>query len=166
MSFDLIADKGYLFLGSRLKRLAEQIQSDVNRVSERAGLTIPPGKTPLLEMLADHGPQSVTDLARSLGLSQPVTTRSVAELIELGLVRVDRADTDGRRRMVSLTSLGGRSINHARELVWPSVEAAVRQLCEELSGTFIEQIGEFEQALKKLSLAKRAASVDTSKTKG
>ncbi len=166
MSVDLIADRGYLFLGSRLKRLAEQIQADVNRVSERVGLVIPPGKTALLAILMDRGPQTVTALARSLGLSQPVTTRSIGQLVELDLVRVDRTDSDGRTRMISLTSSGEAAIERARELVWPSVEAAVRQIGEALSGSFLDQIGGFEKALAKQSLADRAASIGATQKKG
>ena len=65
ISKDLIAEGGYLFLGSRLKRLAERIQGEVSQVSQRAGVTIQPGQLPLLAILSEHGPQSVGELARA-----------------------------------------------------------------------------------------------------
>jgi hypothetical protein len=45
---DVIQCRQHLFLGSRLKRLAEQMQSDVSLVAQRAGLAIQPGQYPLL----------------------------------------------------------------------------------------------------------------------
>jgi DNA-binding MarR family transcriptional regulator len=105
---DLIADSGYLFLGSRLKRLAEQMQQDVNRVTQRAGVAVQPGQFPLLAILSERGPQTVGELARAVGLSQPVTTRNIGKLVNLDLVQVDRSDADGRSRIVSLTPVGER----------------------------------------------------------
>jgi hypothetical protein len=48
---DVIRDRPHLFLGSRLKRLAEQMQGDVMLVTQRAGITIQPGQYPLLAAL-------------------------------------------------------------------------------------------------------------------
>jgi DNA-binding MarR family transcriptional regulator/GNAT superfamily N-acetyltransferase len=156
---DLIADSGYLFLGSRLKRLAEQMQSDVCQVSQRAGLPIQPGQFPLLALLSQRGSQTVGDLARAMGQSQPVVTRNIGTLMTLELVRVDRSDTDGRSRVVSLTPSGERAIVRSRKTVWPQVEAAVRQVVEGLSGPLLEQIGQIERALNERSLSARAASM-------
>ena len=156
---DLIAENGYLFLGSRLKRLAEQMQGDVQHVSQRAGLAIPPGKYPLLAILSEQGSQTVGELARALGSSQPVTTRSIMKLVDLDLVQVDRSDADGRSRIVSLTAAGARAIDRSRATVWPHVEAAVRQVVEGLSGPLLDQIAEIERALAERPLADRAASI-------
>ncbi|WP_131196868.1 bifunctional helix-turn-helix transcriptional regulator/GNAT family N-acetyltransferase [Lichenihabitans psoromatis] len=156
---DYIAEHGYLFLGSRLKRLAEQMQEDVSRVSDRAGLAIPPGKYPLLAILADHGPQSIGDLAHGLGLSQPATTRAIGKLVTSAFVQVDRSRADGRSRIASLTDLGARTIDRSRALVWPQVEAAVRQVVAPLSGSLLDQIDAIERAMADRSLAERAASL-------
>jgi DNA-binding MarR family transcriptional regulator/ribosomal protein S18 acetylase RimI-like enzyme len=156
---DWIADSGYLFLGSRLKRLAEQMQSDVCQVSQRAGLAIQPGQFPLLALLHQGGSQTVGQLARVMGLSQPVITRNIGSLIALDLVRIDRSKTDGRSRIVSLTPQGEHAIVRSRETVWPHVEAAVREVVEGLSGPLLEQISQIERALDERSLAARAASI-------
>jgi DNA-binding MarR family transcriptional regulator/GNAT superfamily N-acetyltransferase len=156
---DLIADSGYLFLGSRLKRLAEQMQADVCEVSQRAGLAIQPGQFPLLALLSQRGSQTVGELARAMGQSQPVVTRNIGSLITLDLVRADQSRTDGRSRIVSLTPAGERAIARSRESVWPHVEAAVRQVVEGLTGPLLEQIAQIERALDERSLAARAASI-------
>jgi DNA-binding MarR family transcriptional regulator len=162
ISKDLIAEGGYLFLGSRLKRLAERIQGEVSQVSQRAGVTIQPGQLPLLAILSEHGPQSVGELARAMGSSQPVTTRNVSNLVALSLVRIGRSDDDGRNRIVSLTPTGERAIDRSRKIVWPHVEAAVRQVADGLSGTLLDQVAEIERALAERPLAQRAASIAAS----
>ena len=159
MTNDWIADSGYLFLGSRLKRLAEQMQEDVIQVSQQAGIAIPTGKFPLLALLSQQGAQTVGELARALGSSQPVTTRNVSKLIELDLVQVDRSTADGRNRIVSLTPSGERAIARSRETIWPQVEAAVRQVVEGRSGPLLDQIAAIEHALAERSLAERAATI-------
>ena len=157
MDDDFISGNGYLCLGSRLKRLGEQLQIEANRASQDSGIDLPVGKLPLLAQLADHGPQSVSDLARLTGLSQPVTTRNIDKLVELGLVRGDKADADGRSRVVSLTPAGEKLIDRSRSLVWPRVEAAVRQMAEGLSGSLLDQLAGLEQALAEQPLARRVA---------
>ncbi len=162
MTTDLIAERGYLFLGSRLKRLAEQMQGDVGQVSHRAGVAVQPGQTPVLAILSERGPQTVGELARALGSSQPVTTRNVGRLVNLDLVQVSRSDADGRSRIVSLTPAGKRAVDRSRETVWPHVEAAVRQVVDGLSGSLLDQIAGIERALAERPLAERAATIAAS----
>jgi DNA-binding MarR family transcriptional regulator/ribosomal protein S18 acetylase RimI-like enzyme len=159
---DLIADSGYLFLGSRLRRLAVQMQGDANQVSQRAGVAVQPGQYPLLALLSQRGPQTVGELVRAMGLSQPVTTRNIGKLSSLGLVKVDRSSADGRSRIVSLSPAGERAMDRSRETVWPQVEAAVRQVVDGLSGPLLDQIGQIERALAERSLAERAALIAVS----
>jgi DNA-binding MarR family transcriptional regulator len=158
MSHDVISEHAYLFLGSRLKRLAEQMQADVVRVSQRAGLPIQPGQYPLLAILFERGPQTIGALAQSMNLSQPAVTRNVGRLADLQLIRSDRSDTDGRNRIVALTEAGERAMVRSREVVWPQVDAAVRQVVDGLSGPLLNQIAAIERALTDKDLAARAAS--------
>ena len=65
MAGDLVAERGFLFLGSRLKRLAERMQGDVVRVAERAGLPIQPSQYPLLATLDRYGPLTIGELTLS-----------------------------------------------------------------------------------------------------
>ncbi|TIU44734.1 MAG: MarR family transcriptional regulator, partial [Mesorhizobium sp.] len=73
---------------------------------------------PLLAALDRLGPLPVGELAQSLGVAQPGVTRSVALLAELGLVEVNPADDDQRRRIVSLTGNGRRLVDRAKREIW------------------------------------------------
>ena len=44
MAGDIVAELGHLFLGTRLKRLAERMQADVLKVAVEAGLPIQIGR--------------------------------------------------------------------------------------------------------------------------
>jgi DNA-binding MarR family transcriptional regulator len=159
MIADVIAEHGYLFLGSRLKRLAERMQTDVTQATRYAGLAVQPGQIPVLAILAERGPQTIGELARALGLSQPVTTRNVGKLVSQGQVQAGRSDADGRSRIISLTAAGRRAVEDSRRDVWPRVEAAVRQVVEGLSGPLLDQIAEIERALTERPLAARVAQM-------
>lgn len=154
---DIIRDRPHLFLGSRLKRLAEQMQADVTIVAQRAGIPVQPGQYPLLTMLDEHGPQTIGDLAQALGTSQPAITKISERLVEAGLIEINRSDADRRQKLVSLSAGGRRAIERSRREVWPVVEAAVRELTDDLQGPLLEQINEIEARLTARPLNSRAA---------
>ena len=147
MPNDIITERGALFLGSRMKRLAERMQADVSRISAEAGLPIQPSQYPLLATLDRAGAMTVSALAETLGLSQPAITRTLANLVTLGLVDSARAPGDQRQKRVSLTAAGTAALARARIEVWPRVEAAVVELLAGLDGPLLDQIGAIETRL-------------------
>lgn len=149
---DILEDLGHLFLGSRLKRLAERLQGDAGRVIRSAGLPIQPAQFPMLAAIDRLGPLTVNRAVEALGVSQPVVTRTLASLIELGLLETTRDDADLRHKTIRLTSRGQALMARGKPIVWPRVDAAVKQLCEPLSGGLLEQIGQLEAALDRQSL--------------
>jgi len=119
---DIIRSLGYLTLGSRLKRIGEQLQADTQRMLDGLEVPVQSSQYPLLAALDRLGPLPVGELAQSLGITQPGVTRSVALLAELGLVEVIQSDGDQRRRMVSLTRNGQCLVDRAKRDVWPRIE--------------------------------------------
>jgi DNA-binding MarR family transcriptional regulator/GNAT superfamily N-acetyltransferase len=161
MAGDLLKERGHLFLGSRLKRLAERMQGDVVRVAEREGLDIQPSQYPLLATLDRYGPQTIGELTQAMELSQPSVTRSAARLIEMGLVEMSRVHRDQRHKTISLTPAGEAALATSKALVWPRIEAAVARMCEGLSGSLLDQIAAIEDMLAERPLDQRAlAEVD------
>src|SRR6184192_3373429 len=122
---DILRSLGFLCLGSRLKRIGEQLQADTQRVLDRLDVRIQSSQYPLLAALDRLGPLPVGELAQSLGIAQPGVTRSVALLSELSLVEVSPSNDDQRRRIVSLSQAGRRLVDDAKREVWPRIENAV-----------------------------------------
>jgi DNA-binding MarR family transcriptional regulator len=153
---DVLEDLGYLFLGSRLKRLAERLQADAAKIIAAAGLPIQPAQTPLLAALDRYGSLTVTEAVDVLGVSQPAVTRTLTSLVELGLIEATREATDQRQKTLTLTKAGRAVMTKAHRDAWPAIEAAATRLCNDLTGGLLDQIGAVEARLDHRSLFDRA----------
>ena len=158
---DILRSLGFVCLGSRLKRIGEQLQADTQRMLDRLDVRIQSSQYPLLAALDRLGPLPVGELAQSLGIAQPGVTRSVALLVELGVVEVSPSDDDQRRRIVSLSQNGRRLVAEAKRDAWPRIENAVAALCADLSGPLLGQLAAIEDRLAETSLDRRAERVVT-----
>jgi N-acetylglutamate synthase-like GNAT family acetyltransferase/DNA-binding MarR family transcriptional regulator len=157
MTTDVMRDLGPIFLGSRLKRLAERLQSGAARVLTDAGLPMQPAHMPLLAAL-DREPLTVGRLVEAVGCSQPGVTRAAGQLIDMGLVQ-SASGTDQRQRTLSLTPAGEAAMARAKLLLWPRIEKAVLDICDGLSGPLLDQIAALEQALAAKPLNERVANI-------
>src|SRR5690349_337664 len=100
---DIVGQLGYLTLGTRLKRIGERMQAETSRYLDARGLPVPASQFPLLAALDRPGGLTVGELAEAVGVSQPGITRSVARLVDQGLIAVTHGSADRRRRSVRLT---------------------------------------------------------------
>jgi DNA-binding MarR family transcriptional regulator len=160
MSGDLVRDHGYLTLGSRLKRIGERMQADVQRISAAYGFELHGSLWTMLLAIERDGPLSVGELAQSLGIAQPGVTRSLAQLEERGLIRPLRSETDQRVKRVALTVEGQKVADHARRELWPVVTRAVASICDGLDGPLLDQLTVIEDALARQPLDQRAKQED------
>ncbi len=156
---DILADLGPLFLGNRLKRVAERLQGDALKIIRAAGLPVQPAQMPLLAALDRYGPLTVGEAGEALGAAQPTVTRSLSGLIDLGLVETGRAaNGDQRQKTIALTADGRAALDRAKPLIWGPVAQAVEALCAGLSGPLLHQIAQLEAALAETSLEARVRS--------
>jgi DNA-binding MarR family transcriptional regulator/predicted N-acetyltransferase YhbS len=156
---DIVARHPHLFLGSRMKRLAEQMQADANAFTQRLGLEVPAGWLSVLATLDEAGPQTVTALAATLGITQPSMTKSLGKLSSARLIRIGKGEMDRRQSLVELTAEGQAALSGGREYVWPLVDAAVQDLTHDLTGSFVGQLDEIERRIQERSLSERAAAM-------
>lgn len=156
MTEDIIRSLGFLCLGSRMKRIGEQLQADAQRVLDDAGTQIPSGQHPLLAALDRFGPLSIGELTQALGITQPGVTRAVAQLADIGMVKAAQSDDDQRVKIVSLTPQGQRFVARAKKDAWPRVERAVADLCRNLEGKLLDQLAGLEDGLAAAPLDRRA----------
>jgi DNA-binding MarR family transcriptional regulator/N-acetylglutamate synthase-like GNAT family acetyltransferase len=156
MARDILVDLGELFLGSRLKRLAERLQADAARVAQAADLAIQPAQFPLLAAIDRYGPLTVGEAVEALGVSQPAVTRCATGLVDAGLIEAERSDTDLRQKTLRLTEAGRAAMAQAKRSMWPQLDGAVKQLCAPITGGLLDQIGQIEAALDAMSLEERA----------
>lgn len=153
---DLIADLGYLFLGSRMKRLAERLQADAAKVHKAMGIDAQPAEVALLAALDRLGPLTVSGAVEALGVSQPAVTRTATGLIERGFVGSESSEEDQRQRVLTLTRTGRALVAKAKKAAWPAIDGAVTAMCAPLQGSLLEQLTGLEKQLSKRPLESRA----------
>ena len=161
MSTDVIADLGEVFLGSRLKRLAERLQAGAAKVVADAGLPVQPTHMGLLAAL-DRGPMTIGQLVEAVGASQPGVTRGVGQLVEMGLVELERG-IDQRQKQARLTAAGEAAMVRIKSDIWPRLGHAVKAITDGLSGPLFTQIAGLEAALAERPLDARAATIGAAK---
>jgi N-acetylglutamate synthase-like GNAT family acetyltransferase/DNA-binding MarR family transcriptional regulator len=154
---DVIADLGELFLGSRLKRLAERMQGGAARFVGEMGLKVQPTHMGLLAAL-DREPMTVGQLVEAVGTSQPGVTRGAGQLMRMGLIEAVRSK-DQRQKTLRLTRKGEALMMRIKLHIWPRLDQAVKSITGGLKGGFLEQITAIEAALAAKPLEMRAQEV-------
>jgi DNA-binding MarR family transcriptional regulator len=119
------------FLGTRLRHLLDLLETDVARVYTDLGLPdFRPRYTPVIRLVHTKGPQSIRDLADTIGVTHSAISQTANQMRRDGLVDLKPGD-DARHRIVHLT-------DHARTLLptldaeWTATTAAARDLDAEL----------------------------------
>ncbi|AKU94886.1 Transcriptional regulator, MarR family [Labilithrix luteola] len=156
---DVLADLGHLFLGSRLKRLAERLQADAAKVNKAMGVDAQPAELALLAAIDQLGPLTISAAVESLGVSQPAVSRTATGLVDRGLLTTESDEADQRQKTLKLTRSGRALVAKAKEAAWPFIAEAVRAMCAPLEGTLLEQLTALEGQLNERPLETRALDI-------
>lgn len=148
MARDVLAEMGYLALGSRLKRLAERVQADATRAFSDRGIPVQATHFPLLAALTTYGPLSVTEAVEAVGISQPAVTRIHNSLQKLGLTRTVPVKGDNRQKQIRLTPKGEALVEDMKHNIWPHVRRAAQALCEGPDTDILSLITRLEEGLQ------------------
>jgi DNA-binding MarR family transcriptional regulator/N-acetylglutamate synthase-like GNAT family acetyltransferase len=158
MTTDTLADLGATFLGSRMKRLAERLQTDAAAILQSMDLPIQPAQQQFLAVLRREGPQTVGAIAQLLRISQPTTTRAVQALIDLGFIEATREERDQRQKIMSLSPEGMALMDRLERDLWPRVEAAAVELCGGRHAVILKEIAMIEAEFDRRSLFDRVTN--------
>ncbi|MEU6149286.1 MarR family winged helix-turn-helix transcriptional regulator [Actinosynnema sp. NPDC047251] len=142
------------FLGTRLRHLLEQLDGDVARTYTDLGLPgFRPRYTPIIRLVDTQGPQSLRQLATTIGVTHSAVSQTANQMRRDGYVEL-RTGTDARHRIVHLT-------DHTRTLLptlyaeWDATNAATRQLDAELPHPLSDLVERTLQALADKSMHHR-----------
>jgi DNA-binding MarR family transcriptional regulator/N-acetylglutamate synthase-like GNAT family acetyltransferase len=160
MTADTLADLGATFLGSRMKRLAERLQTDAAAILQAMDLPIQPAQQQFLAVLRREGPRTVGAIASHLRISQPTATRALQALIEQGLIEVSREGRDQRQKRLSLSPAGEALMDRLERDLWPRVETAAVSLCGGRHAALLKELAMIETELDRRSLLDRVMTPD------
>lgn len=147
MTVDVVRQWGITSLGSRLVRIGERLRGHTQDLMDAHGVPIQVHHYPLLTALRENGVLPISELASSLGVSQPGVTRSVNQLSEQGFVRVEHGAKDKRVRLVSITDSGERLVDYAEENLWPPIERRLTSLLGDQSDHFLSLLNSLEDQI-------------------
>ncbi len=76
-----LEDLGELVLGTRLKRLSDQLYSDVDAVYKELDIALPANCCALLALLHNNGLMGVTELAAALGQTHSAVSQTSKKFV-------------------------------------------------------------------------------------
>lgn len=94
------------FVANQLERLVDLIVLQGLTLLEDAGLVFPSRAVSAVLLIGEHGTLSAADIASALAQPHQLVTQRIELLIGLGVVERVTDPTDGRRKLIELTSFG------------------------------------------------------------
>lgn len=141
-----------LSLGSRLKRLSEQLFSEVALVYEETGLTLNPNYFLLLNLINKMGPMGITQAAEYLAISHPAVSKIANKMITEGYLIKHAHPTDKRASQLSLTQ---QSLDLMRQAtpIWQTLKKHLDYLESLQKEPLLKAIDQFENNLRQFNLS-------------
>jgi DNA-binding MarR family transcriptional regulator len=151
-----IASQGLTAFGSRLRRLLERLDRDVQAIYCAAGERFEPRWYAVFAALRDNGPLTVGELAHRLGVTHAAVSQVRTSLDREGLIRSEPDPQDGRRQRLSLTRRGRATARRLAPL-WAATAAAMGEMLAENAPTLLPDLDKLEHALDRHDLRARVA---------
>lgn len=153
MTTDYTRKLGALAIGARLRRLSERIDEDAARIYGELGVAFEQRWWGVMEQLFEHGPASVGELARALGISHPSVSQTRRSLEQAGLIQATPDPRDARSRRLELSE-HGRALYQRLAPVWAAMDAVAVELDREAADV-VAALDRLDAALGRVSLYER-----------
>ncbi len=102
--------------------------------------------------LSLHKSLNLMALADNLLIDKSNTSRTVKQLVQLGLVKLERVASDNRQKLISLTAKGQKALRSTVSLANKQVEDALDTLSEEQQELVVQGIQLYADALRRSRL--------------
>ncbi len=147
---------GKMALGSRLRRLSEQMTEQAASIYDLYQVDLQPKWFPVFYALSTEGEtgKSIMEIAREIGHTHPSVSQIVREMAAKGYVIEKKGETDGRKNFVVL-SPAGKQLREKLQVQLNDVTAAVETAMKETHHDLWKAIGEWEFLLEQKSLLRR-----------
>jgi len=151
---DIYTRTGKMALGSRLRRLSEQITEQSGEIYQLYQVDLQPKWFPVFYSLSGGEEKSITDIAREIGHTHPSVSQIVREMAAKGYITERKGEADGRKNFVVLSAEG----KAVRDRMLPQLEdvsKAIENAMKETQYDLWRAIGEWEFLLEQKSLLRR-----------
>ncbi|HEX7870740.1 MAG TPA: bifunctional helix-turn-helix transcriptional regulator/GNAT family N-acetyltransferase [Chryseobacterium sp.] len=147
---------GKMALGSRLRLLTSRFTDDATKIYEMYNVEkFSPKWFPVFFVLSETDENTITEIAKEIGHSQPSVTKIIKEMTKAGLVNDKLKSSDKRRNVVGLTEEGKSLAEKMLQEQCVDIDLAVENLLAEATYNLWEAVAEWEFLLEQKSLLKR-----------
>lgn len=144
--------------GSRLRKLVERLDRDVQALYREAGASFEPRWYAVFTSLREDGPATVGDLAQRLDITHAAVSQVRSALLGEGLIETRVDPGDGRRHVLTLTPKGAATALQLQPL-WDAINAATaRMLADEAPG-LLNELQSLSRALDRQSIQDRVKDI-------
>lgn len=151
---DFLRDLGWRAMGSRLRRLADRVFTDVAGIYADEQVDFQPRWFPLINLLGRCGPTPVVEAARRLGQTHPAISLFARELAAAGLIRFRSDRADERKRVLALTPRGA-GLYRRLAAVWERIDRAAQEWSRDAGVDALVALARLEDALAARGLRER-----------
>jgi DNA-binding MarR family transcriptional regulator len=153
---DAIQQRGSGAFGTRLRRLSERLDRQVEALYRAHDVGFETRWFPVVALLNEHGPLSVGELAALIGITHAAVSQVRRDLIRHRLVRAKADPADRRRQILTLTPKG-EALCRKLQPLWRAVAQATDAMLTEAAPDFLEQFSRVEAAIENDPMDSRAA---------
>lgn len=151
---DLVNELAELAVATRLKRLSERLSADVSKIYKESDVDFEARWFLILNLLKKEKVLAITEMAELLQLSHPAIIQLVQELNQKKLIKVAADKQDGRKRLVSLSPFGKKTLEQLAPVL-ESIRAENRRWMDSASADLLKVLTELEAALDEQTMYQR-----------
>jgi DNA-binding MarR family transcriptional regulator/N-acetylglutamate synthase-like GNAT family acetyltransferase len=151
---DFYTRTGKMALGSRLRRLSEEMTEQAAGIYDLYEIDLQPKWFPVFYSLSAMQEKSITDIAREIGHTHPSVSQIVREMAIKGYVVEKKGTADGRKNFV-LLSPAGQQLREKMQPQLDDVTSAIEKAMKEAHHDLWKAIGEWEFLLEQKTLLHR-----------
>ena len=144
---------GPLMLGTRLKKIGENLTSQVGKICKDYKVNVETRWIPIISALYNKGELSVQSLADYLVITHPAVIQLTNQLLQKEFIKTDKLIADKRVTIISITERGREKF----ELLKPvlnEIEASINFLVSETGYDVMDVISKLEKSISPDKLIK------------
>lgn len=151
---DTLVQLQELALGSRLKRLSDQLMREVIFIYNELGVDFDPYHMPIFKLVSERNELTISEISKSINVTQPGVTQYVNALLAKKLVVSKIGKHDKRKRKISLTNAGKKLLKELQP-IWRLIDQELKKLTHHSENkTLLDHITYVEHELHKRSFRK------------
>ncbi|MGI2027211.1 MarR family winged helix-turn-helix transcriptional regulator [Endozoicomonas acroporae] len=152
---DWVIQQAGLALGSRFRRLSDQLSGEVRIVYKKLKIDFNPTHFPVLSLLYEHihTGMSISEIATELNISHVSVSQTIKELEKQGYCTRIPHKSDDRILLIFLTKKSEILLKNQLLTIWKIIKRVTELRVAEIQGDFWQVIAQAEEKLSRYSLS-------------